>query len=188
MAADVDRCAELREEELVALSSIYENSFLQISESSFEIQIVCDEDSWWSMTVRITLPMFYPQMERPVYDVFGECLTDDDLLKIGNGMDEVWNEYKGECMLFVWIEKCKNILLERKDSCSQFNEDSSNRHSKGNGIGYEYIVSNDKDSHTLIILYFIILHYIILYYIILYYIILYYIILDIFYFMYLLEN
>ena len=118
MADNLNGCMELREEEIVAISSIYEDSFTQISEHSFEIRIVCDDDSWWSITVRITIPPLYPKLEPSTYEIFSECLKDEDSVKMKHGVDEIWNEYKGECVLFMLIEKCKEILYERKEKKS----------------------------------------------------------------------
>ena len=115
MAENLTRCLELREEEIVAISSIYEDSFTQISEHSFEIRIVCDDDSWWSITVRIEMPPLYPKFDPPMYEIFSECLKDEDSVEIKHGLDEIWNEFKGECVLFMFIEKCKEILHERKE-------------------------------------------------------------------------
>ena len=150
MAENVERCRELQEEEIVALSSIYENNFVQISENSFEIKIVCEDESWWSMTLRIMMTPSYPQKEPPLYEIFGECLENDDLEKMYQRMDEIWQEYKGECVLFMWIEKCKEILNERKErSPKMFAEIEMNVKSEKNSENDKNWSQNGKECSAL---------------------------------------
>lgn len=115
MAAIETEVTEFQKEEIIAVSSIYEDNFTKISDNSFEIKIECEEDKWWSLTIRVMLPTDYPKNEAPLCEIFAECLNGEELEEIYKGLDDIWEEYKGECVIFMWIEKAKEILNEKQE-------------------------------------------------------------------------
>ena len=145
MEEDVNKCLELQKEELVALSSIYEDGFLQVSENSFELSLVCEDSCWWSMTFRISLPSLYPLSQPPLYQIFSECFTDDDLLRIKQGLDEICDEYKGERILFMWIEKCREILQQAKEKSPTQQERLISKEGTNDVLYDEDLATHGKD-------------------------------------------
>lgn len=119
MAADPSICGDLQKEELIALSSIYEDNFKQISDNSYEINILGEDETWGPMTLRFMLPVDYPQSQPPLYEIFCECFKDEELEEIYQKLDEIWEEYEGECVIFMWIEKCKEILFEKQRNLNE---------------------------------------------------------------------
>ncbi|XP_065062825.1 protein IMPACT-like [Rhopilema esculentum] len=107
---------EVRKEEIVALSSIYEDDFTFINEESesFEIRITCEDDFWWSLTLKISLPLGYPQTEPPILEVFGECLTNDCIQKMYSELADIWLENIGTSVVYLWVEKCREMLFDAK--------------------------------------------------------------------------
>ena len=117
---------EIRKEEIVALSSIYEDDFTFVDEEneSFEIRITCEDDFWWSLTLKISLPLGYPQTEPPILEVFGECLRNDYIQKMYSELADIWVENIGTSIVYLWVEKCRKMLFDAK-TVSSLSESAS---------------------------------------------------------------
>ena len=125
MADKNEGCCGVKNDEIEALSSIYGDDFdiQDENDNSFEIRVCCEENDWWSLTLHVILPPSYPENEPPIYEVFSECLRDADLDRLDKELEEIWEEHKGDCVVYLWTERCREILCEVKTAAKQVEGD-----------------------------------------------------------------
>eukprot|EP00112_Aurelia_sp_Birch-Aquarium-sp1_P005689 Seg1646.9 transcript_id=Seg1646.9/GoldUCD/mRNA.D3Y31 product="Protein IMPACT" protein_id=Seg1646.9/GoldUCD/D3Y31 len=125
MADEQEGCCGVQEDEIEALSSIYGDDFdiQDENDNSFEIRVCCEENDWWSLTLHVVMPQSYPENEPPIYEVFSECLRDVDLDRLDKELEEIWGEHKGDSVVYLWVERCREILCEVKTAAKQIEGD-----------------------------------------------------------------
>ena len=113
---------ESQKDEVEALSAIYENDFTLHDQNTFDLRICCDEEKWWAVTIAVLLPITYPTMDPPVFEVHTECLSTGELDAIYKQLDLLWQENIGSNILYIWVGKIREILFEKYDSAKLFIE------------------------------------------------------------------
>ena len=113
---------ESQQDELSVLSSIYGKDFNLNSNNLFDIRIYCDEEEWWAVTISALLPLTYPSKDAPVFEIHTECLSADELNTIHNELELLWNKNLGSPILYIWVEKIRELLVEKYESAKLFIE------------------------------------------------------------------
>ncbi|XP_062869263.1 protein IMPACT [Trichomycterus rosablanca] len=107
---------QLQVEEIEALSSIYGDEWCVIDEASriFCIKISDDiSDPKWSVCLQIILPEDYPSSAPPIYQINAAWLRGPDRITLSNSLEEIFLENVGESILYLWVEKIREFLIER---------------------------------------------------------------------------
>jgi len=113
---------ESQHDEIEALKAIYGKDFSMNDKQSFDLRICCDEIKWWAVTISVVLPSTYPKSDPPLFEVFTECFSFEELQNIHKELDKIWNSSKGESVLYVWVEKIRDILFEKYEQAKLFIE------------------------------------------------------------------
>lgn len=112
-----------QQEEIEALSSIYEDSFILDSETSFTILV---KEDFGEVVLRVSLPPNYPSSAPPTYQKSAPFLSGTEKQTLCNLLDEVYIENLGECVVYLWIEQIRTFLQERSDNlCDNDNDDEN---------------------------------------------------------------
>lgn len=104
-------------EEIEALCAIYNEDFITIDRDNniYEIWIQSDNSSKRLASLRFVLPPGYPCLDSPVFEVQCELLCSDDEVKLIEEFHQIAQENAGECFVFQWAEKLREIV-EKKAS------------------------------------------------------------------------
>ena len=111
-------------DELEALSAIYGEDFALKENQSFDLRICCDDEKWWAVTISVLLPSTYPKTDPPLFEIFTECLSHEELESIYKELENIWNESRGENILYAWVEKIREMLFEQYERAKMFIESS----------------------------------------------------------------
>ncbi|KAM6921101.1 protein IMPACT [Xenentodon cancila] len=106
-------------EEVEALSSIYGDEWCVIDEASrvFCIKISSDlEDPKLTACLQIILPPDYPSAAPPIYQINAAWLRGSERVKLANSLEDLYVEHAGESILYIWVEKIRDFLLEKCNS------------------------------------------------------------------------
>ncbi|XP_017284217.1 protein IMPACT [Kryptolebias marmoratus] len=106
-------------EEVEALSSIYGDEWCVIDEASriFCIKISNDiEEPKLTACLQIILPPDYPSAAPPIYQINAAWLRGSERAKLANSLEDIYVEHAGESLLYLWVEKIRDFLVEK--SCS----------------------------------------------------------------------
>uniref|UniRef100_A0A8C7H3F1 Impact RWD domain protein n=1 Tax=Oncorhynchus kisutch TaxID=8019 RepID=A0A8C7H3F1_ONCKI len=106
-------------EEVEALSSIYGDEWCVIDEAAriFCIKITDDIDyPKLKACLQIILPHDYPSAAPPVYQINAAWLRGPDRKTLSNSLEELYVENTGESILYLWVEKVREFLLEKSQS------------------------------------------------------------------------
>ncbi|XP_053740034.1 protein IMPACT isoform X3 [Synchiropus splendidus] len=107
-------------EEVEALSSIYGDEWCVIDEASriFCIKISDDmEEPKLTACLQIILPPDYPSDAPPIYQINASWLRGPERAKLSNSLEDLYAEHAGESILYMWVEKIREFLIEKsKDS------------------------------------------------------------------------
>ncbi|XP_064791533.1 protein IMPACT isoform X2 [Oncorhynchus masou masou] len=118
---DVGNAGDLQSqiEEVEALSSIYGDEWCVIDEAAriFCIKITDDIDyPKLKACLQIILPHDYPSAAPPVYQINAAWLRGPDRKTLSNSLEELYVENTGESILYLWVEKVREFLLEKSQS------------------------------------------------------------------------
>ncbi|XP_038858512.1 protein IMPACT isoform X2 [Salvelinus namaycush] len=118
---DVGNAGDLQSqiEEVEALSSIYGDEWCVIDEAAriFCIKITDDIDyPKLKACLQIILPHDYPSAAPPVYQINAAWLRGPDRKTLSNSLEELYVENTGESILYLWVEKIREFLLEKSQS------------------------------------------------------------------------
>eukprot|EP00092_Neocalanus_flemingeri_P024747 GFUD01026836.1.p1 GENE.GFUD01026836.1~~GFUD01026836.1.p1 ORF type:complete len:286 (+),score=70.08 GFUD01026836.1:166-1023(+) len=102
-----------QQEEIEALSSIYEDCFILDSETCFTILI---KESCGEVLFTVSLPPNYPSAAPPTYQKSAPFLRGREKQELCNLLDEIYVENLGECVVFLWVEQIRTFLQERNDT------------------------------------------------------------------------
>ncbi|KAI2650724.1 Protein IMPACT-B [Labeo rohita] len=115
--ADVDLQAQI--EEIEALSSIYADEWCVIDEAARVFCIRVSDDTQqpkWTVCLQIILPPDYPSSAPPVYQINAGWLRGADRMNLSNSLEEIYVENTGESILYLWVEKIREFLVEKSQS------------------------------------------------------------------------
>ncbi|XP_056894797.1 protein IMPACT isoform X3 [Takifugu flavidus] len=106
-------------EEIEALSSIYGEEWCVIDEAAriFCIRI-CNglEKPKLTACLQIILPHEYPSTSPPIYQINAAWLRGSERAKLANSLEDLYVENMGESILYLWVEKVREFLVERSQS------------------------------------------------------------------------
>jgi len=117
-----------QQEEIEALSSIYEDCFILDSETCFTILI---KERCGEVMLTVSLPPGYPSDAPPTYQKSAPFLRGREKEVLCGLLDDIYVDNLGECVVFLWVEQIRTFLQERKDE----NFDSCD-----SGVGNDEIV------------------------------------------------
>jgi len=106
-------------EEVEALSSIYGDEWCVIDEASriFCIKISTDlEKPKLTACLQIILPLDYPSAAPPIYQINASWLRGPERVKLSNSLEDLYVDHAGESILYLWVEKIREFLVERSQS------------------------------------------------------------------------
>ncbi|XP_027015200.2 protein IMPACT isoform X2 [Tachysurus fulvidraco] len=116
-ATSEDNCDLQRQvEEIEALSSIYGDEWCVIDEASrvFCIRISDDiSEQKCSVCLQVILPEDYPSSSPPIYQINAAWLRGPDRITLSNSLEELYLENPGESILYLWVEKIREFLVDR---------------------------------------------------------------------------
>uniref|UniRef100_A0A8C7W0P9 Impact RWD domain protein n=1 Tax=Oncorhynchus mykiss TaxID=8022 RepID=A0A8C7W0P9_ONCMY len=118
---DVGNAGDLQSqiEEVEALSSIYGDEWCVIDEAAriFCIKITDDIDyPKLKACLQIILPHDYPSAAPPVYQINAAWLRGPDRKTLSSSLEELYVANTGESILYLWVEKVREFLLEKSQS------------------------------------------------------------------------
>ncbi|XP_035509822.1 protein IMPACT [Morone saxatilis] len=106
-------------EEVEALSSIYGDEWCVIDEASriFCIKVSDDLDEpKLTACLQIILPPDYPSVSPPIYQINAAWLRGPERAKLANSLEDLYVEHMGESILYLWVEKIREFLVEKSQS------------------------------------------------------------------------
>ena len=113
---------ESQNDEIEALAAIYGKDFTAHDQQTFDLRICCDEEKWWAVTISVLLPLTYPTECPPEFEIHTECLSGDELNAIYEELDLLWKDNEGCSILYIWVEKIREMLFEKYDAAELFIE------------------------------------------------------------------
>ncbi|KAM9461886.1 protein IMPACT isoform 2-T4 [Clarias gariepinus] len=108
-------------EEIEALSSIYGDEWCVIDEASrvFCIKIADDISvPKCSVCLQVILPEDYPSSSPPIYQINASWLRGQDRITLSNSLEELYLENPGESILYLWVEKIREFLVDRSQNAN----------------------------------------------------------------------
>ncbi|XP_029356907.1 protein IMPACT isoform X1 [Echeneis naucrates] len=129
-------------EEVEALSSIYGDEWCVVDEASriFCIKISSNlEEPKLTACLQIILPPDYPSTAPPIYQINAAWLRGPERAKLANSLEDLYVENMGESILFLWVEKIREFLVEKSQT-----SESADQPEKVN-ITTEEKVDGDED-------------------------------------------
>lgn len=106
-------------EEVEALSAIYGDEWCVIDEASriFCIKISDNlEEPKLTACLQIILPPDYPSAAPPIYQINASWLRGPERAKLANSLEDLYVEHAGESILYLWVEKVREFLVEKSHS------------------------------------------------------------------------
>ncbi|XP_071371677.1 protein IMPACT [Centroberyx affinis] len=106
-------------EEVEALSSIYGDEWCVIDEAAriFCIKISNNlEEPKLTACLQIILPPDYPSAAPPIYQINAAWLRGLERVKLANSLEDLYVENAGESILYLWVEKIREFLIEKSQS------------------------------------------------------------------------
>uniref|UniRef100_A0ACB8FCY1 Uncharacterized protein n=1 Tax=Sphaerodactylus townsendi TaxID=933632 RepID=A0ACB8FCY1_9SAUR len=119
MAATDPETAQRQTEEIEALSAIYGDEWCAVDEDEkiFCIKISdCLEHPTWTLCLQVILPPEYPTTAPPIYQLNAPWLLGQEYAEIANNLEEIYEQNLGESILYLWVEKIREILIEKSQS------------------------------------------------------------------------
>ncbi|XP_036067589.1 protein IMPACT isoform X3 [Oryzias melastigma] len=110
---------KIRIEEVEALSSIYGDEWCVIDEASriFCIKISSNlEEPKLTACLQIILPSDYPSAAPPIYQINAAWLRGPERVKLANSLEDIYVEHAGESILYLWVERVREFLVEKSQS------------------------------------------------------------------------
>ncbi|KTF94911.1 hypothetical protein cypCar_00033918 [Cyprinus carpio] len=68
------------------------------------------------LRAQIILPPDYPSSAPPVYQINAGWLRGADRITLSNSLEELYVENAGESILYLWVEKIREFLVEKSQS------------------------------------------------------------------------
>ncbi|XP_053178810.1 protein IMPACT [Scomber japonicus] len=130
-------------EEVEALSSIYGDEWCVIDEASriFCIKVSSDmEEPKLTACLQIILPLDYPSTAPPIYQINAAWLRGPERAKLANSLEDLYVENVGESILYLWVEKIREFLVEKSQSSETVDQPE-----KVNMTAEEEVDDDDED-------------------------------------------
>ncbi|NXW57309.1 IMPCT protein, partial [Eurystomus gularis] len=106
-------------DEIEALSSIYGDDWCVVDEDE-KIYCIKINDSLdqpkWTLCLQVILPPGYPVVEPPIYQLNAPWLQGQDYVELANSLEEIYLQNLGESILYLWVEKIREVLIEKAQS------------------------------------------------------------------------
>ncbi|NWT41134.1 IMPCT protein, partial [Chroicocephalus maculipennis] len=106
-------------DEIEALSSIYGEDWCVVDEDEkiYCIKINdCLDQPKWTLCLQVILPPGYPAAEPPIYQLNAPWLRGQDYVELANSLEEIYVQNLGESILYLWVEKIREVLIEKAQS------------------------------------------------------------------------
>ncbi|XP_015209336.1 protein IMPACT isoform X2 [Lepisosteus oculatus] len=106
-------------DEIEALSSIYGDDWCVIDEASriFCIKISDNQEHpKWTLCLQVVLPPEYPTAAPPMYQLNAPWLRGPERMELSNSLEELYAENLGESILYLWVERIREFLVEKSHS------------------------------------------------------------------------
>ncbi|XP_042664598.1 protein IMPACT isoform X1 [Centrocercus urophasianus] len=119
MAASGQEVAQQQIDEIEALSSIYGEDWCVVDEDEkiYCIKIGdCLDQPKWTLCLQVILPPGYPTSEPPIYQLNAPWLRGQDYTELANSLEEIYIQNLGESILYLWVEKIRELLVEKAQS------------------------------------------------------------------------
>ncbi|XP_064511013.1 protein IMPACT isoform X2 [Pseudopipra pipra] len=119
MAASDTGRAQQQIDEIEALSSIYGEDWCVVDEDEkiYCIKISdCLDQPKWTLCLQVILPPGYPTEEPPIYQLNAPWLRGQDYTELANSLEEIYLQNLGESILYLWVEKIREVLIEKAQS------------------------------------------------------------------------
>ncbi|NWI95963.1 IMPCT protein, partial [Pitta sordida] len=119
MAASDPGRAQQQIDEIEALSSIYGEDWCVVDEDEkiYCIKISdCLDQPKWTLCLQVILPPGYPTAEPPIYQLNAPWLRGQDYMELANSLEEIYVQNLGESILYLWVEKIREVLVEKAQS------------------------------------------------------------------------
>ncbi|XP_075560940.1 protein IMPACT isoform X2 [Pelecanus crispus] len=119
MAASDAETAQQQIDEIEALSSIYGEDWCVVDEDEkiYCIKINdCLDQPKWTLCLQVILPPGYPTTEPPIYQLNAPWLRGQDYMELANSLEEIYVQNLGESILYLWVEKIREVLIEKAQS------------------------------------------------------------------------
>ncbi|XP_028924094.1 protein IMPACT isoform X3 [Ornithorhynchus anatinus] len=68
------------------------------------------------MILQVILPSEYPGTAPPLYQLNAPWLKEQDRMELANSLEEIYVENLGESILYLWVEKIREVLMEKSQS------------------------------------------------------------------------
>ncbi|XP_071410753.1 protein IMPACT [Pithys albifrons albifrons] len=119
MAASEPGGAQQQMDEIEALSSIYGEDWCVVDEDEkiYCIKISdCLDQPKWTLCLQVILPPGYPAAEPPFYQLNAPWLQGQEYTELANSLEEIYVQNLGESILYLWVEKIREVLIEKAQS------------------------------------------------------------------------
>ncbi|XP_054036179.1 protein IMPACT [Dryobates pubescens] len=119
MAAADAAAAQQQSDEIEALSSIYGEDWCVVDEDEkiYCIKISdCLDHPKWTLCLQVILPPGYPPAEPPIYQLNAPWLRGQEYVELANSLEEIYLQNLGESILYLWVEKIREVLIEKAQS------------------------------------------------------------------------
>uniref|UniRef100_A0A8C3BES4 Impact RWD domain protein n=1 Tax=Cairina moschata TaxID=8855 RepID=A0A8C3BES4_CAIMO len=106
-------------DEIEALSSIYGEEWCVVDEDEkiYCIKISdCLDQPKWTLCLQVVLPPGYPTSEPPIYQLNAPWLRGEEYTDLANSLEEIYIQNLGESILYLWVEKIREVLVEKAQS------------------------------------------------------------------------
>ncbi|XP_071343031.1 protein IMPACT isoform X4 [Trachinotus anak] len=134
-------------EEVEALSSIYGDEWCVIDEASriFCIKISNNlEEPKLTACLQIILPPDYPSAAPPIYQINAAWLRGPERARLANSLEDLYVEHMGESILYLWVEKIREFLVEKSQSSETVDQSE-----KVNMTAEEEVDGDDDDDEDI---------------------------------------
>ncbi|NP_001079068.1 protein IMPACT [Xenopus laevis] len=106
-------------DEVEALTSIYGDEWCVIDEAERIFCITISDSSnkpTWTLCLQVILPPDYPVASPPLYQLNAPWLRGEDRLTLSNCLEEMYLQNLGENILYQWVEKIREFLVEKSQT------------------------------------------------------------------------
>lgn len=114
--AEEDESDVRQSEEIEAMAAIYGEEWCVIDEQAkiFCIRVTdFMDDPKWTLCLQVILPSEYPGTAPPVYQLNAPWLKGQERAEISNSLEEIYVQNIGECILYQWVEKIRDALIQK---------------------------------------------------------------------------
>ncbi|XP_004702971.1 protein IMPACT isoform X1 [Echinops telfairi] len=115
--AEGDPAADQRQnEEIEAMAAIYGDEWCVVDECA---KIFCirindtTKNPKWTLCLQVLLPSEYPSTAPPIYQLNAPWLRGQERMDLSNSLEEIYIQNIGESILYLWVEKVRDFLIQK---------------------------------------------------------------------------